>query len=64
MPQSLMTKDDIKSIRMCLTTCRGCQSFDCGHCPMRVSPGRLLHLAESYEAVMKCVESIIKEFDI
>jgi hypothetical protein len=64
MAQSLMTKDDIESIRMCLSICKGCESHDCGRCPMYVSPGRLLHLAESYENVMKSVEYIIKEFKI
>ena len=63
MANSLMAKDDIASIKMCLAMCVGCEAFDCKHCPMRVEPARLLYLAQSYENVMGGIASMFKEFN-
>ena len=58
--QNLMSKSDVQVLKQCIAACKGCQSFDCAHCPMRVRPGRLLHLAESYETVIDQVDSMAR----
>jgi len=35
--------------------------MECGHCPVRIRPGRVLHLAESYEKIINYLEVVINE---
>ena len=61
MNSTLMTKNDIQLIKQSYSACRGCPAMECGHCPVRIRPGRVLHLAESYEKIINYLEVVINE---
>jgi len=59
---SIMTQSDLQVVKTALQACRQCPSVECHTCPFKIRPGKLLHLAESYEAVIQCNKAVTDEF--